>query len=236
MKEFVFLIVLFFANVIQAITGFAGTVLAMPPSIFLLGMNDAKVVLNIMALISGFLIAVSGLKKIQWKELLKMIVFMLAGMAGGVAICTFVESNSLLLRIYGIIIVLIALKNIFIKKELDLPKWALIIVLLLAGIVHGMFVSGGALLVIYAVQVIKDKEEFRATVAPVWVVLNSILMVTQITQGQFNSGNIRLIIVSIIPLLAATWLGTKIARKVSQKAFLYITYVLLLISGCSLIF
>lgn len=236
MKEFVFLIVLFFANVIQAITGFAGTVLAMPPSIFLLGMNDAKVVLNIMALISGFLIAVSGFKKIQWKELLKMIVFMLAGMAGGVAICTFVESNSLLLRIYGIIIVLIALKNIFIKKELDLPKWALIIVLLLAGIVHGMFVSGGALLVIYAVQVIKDKEEFRATVAPVWVVLNSILMVTQITQGQFNSGNIRLIIVSIIPLLAATWLGTKIARKVSQKMFLYITYVLLLISGCSLIF
>lgn len=39
-------------------------------------------------------------------------------------------------------------------------------------IIHGMFVSGGALLVIYATQVLKEKEEFRATVAPVWVVLN----------------------------------------------------------------
>ena len=32
MKEIIFLFVLFVANVIQAITGFAGTVLAMPPS------------------------------------------------------------------------------------------------------------------------------------------------------------------------------------------------------------
>ena len=48
MKEIIFLFVLFVANVIQAITGFAGTVLAMPPSIYLLGMDNAKVVLNVM--------------------------------------------------------------------------------------------------------------------------------------------------------------------------------------------
>lgn len=52
MKEFIFLIVLFIANIIQAITGFVGTVLAMPASMFLLGIDDAKVVLNVMALIS----------------------------------------------------------------------------------------------------------------------------------------------------------------------------------------
>lgn len=36
MKDIIFLIVLFIANVIQAITGFAATVLAMPASMFLL--------------------------------------------------------------------------------------------------------------------------------------------------------------------------------------------------------
>lgn len=46
-----------------------------------------------------------------------------------------------------------------------------------------MFVSGGALLVVYAAQVLKEKEEFRATLAPVWVVLNSILLVSQVRQG-----------------------------------------------------
>ena len=34
MKELLFLFVLFVSNVIQAITGFAGTVLAMPPSVY----------------------------------------------------------------------------------------------------------------------------------------------------------------------------------------------------------
>ena len=65
MKEFIFLIVLFIANIIQAITGFAGTVLAMPASMFLLGIDDAKVVLNVMALISGLLIAISSYKSIN---------------------------------------------------------------------------------------------------------------------------------------------------------------------------
>ena len=45
----------------------------------------------------------------------------------------------------------------------------MICILLAAGMIHGMFVSGGALLVVYATLVLKDKEEFRATVALIWV-------------------------------------------------------------------
>ena len=60
MKELLFLFVLFVSNVIQAITGFAGTVLAMPPSVYLLGLDHAKVVLNVMAWLSGLMIAVTG--------------------------------------------------------------------------------------------------------------------------------------------------------------------------------
>lgn len=46
MKELLFLLVLFVSNVIQAITGFAGTVLAMPPSVYLLGLDHAKMRLD----------------------------------------------------------------------------------------------------------------------------------------------------------------------------------------------
>ena len=50
-RDALFLVVLFVANTVQAITGFAGTVLAMPFSILLIGANEAKVVLGIMALV-----------------------------------------------------------------------------------------------------------------------------------------------------------------------------------------
>ena len=235
MKEIIFLFVLFVANVIQAITGFAGTVLAMPPSIYLLGMDNAKVVLNVMALLSGLMIAVMSYHHMNKKEVIKICVCMGAGMAIGIQICKTVPSEQILLIIYGVIILLIAGKNLLCHRQRTLPKALLLVILLLAGVIHGMFVSGGALLVVYAAQVLKEKEEFRATLAPVWVVLNSILLVSQVRQGVFTEGNIRLILISIIPLFMATWLGKKLVKKVSQKVFLNLTYVLLLVSGLSLI-
>lgn len=235
MKDFLFLCVLFAANVIQAITGFAGTVLAMPPSMFLLGIENAKVILNMMALLSGLMIAGMSSHHINRRELVQICVFMAVGMEAGIQICKVVVSDQVLLCVYGIMIILIAGKNLLWHRETVLPRGVLLGILVLAGIIHGMFVSGGALLIVYATQVLKDKEEFRATIAPVWVVLNSILLVTQIQQGAFTGGNIRLILISVIPLFVATWLGKKLIKKVSQKVFLNLTYVLLLISGVSLV-
>ena len=137
-----------------------------------------------------------------------------------------------MLIIYGIIIIVIAGKNLLFHKEHKLPQAFLIAILIIAGIIHGMFVSGGALLVVYATQVLKDKEEFRA---PVWIVLNSILLVSQIQAHAFNYDNIKLILLSIIPLIVATWIGKKLLKRVSQKVFLNLTYILLIISGISLI-
>mgnify|MGYP000213178010 FL=1 len=154
MKEIIFLFVLFVANVIQAITGFAGTVLAMPPSIYLLGMDNAKVVLNVMALLSGLMIAVMSYHHMNKKEVIKICVCMVAGMAIGIQICKTVPSEQILLIIYGVIILLIAGKNLLCHRQRTLPKALLLVILLLAGVIHGMFVSGGALLVVYAAQVL----------------------------------------------------------------------------------
>lgn len=234
-SEILFLIVLFFANTVQAITGFAGTVLAMPTSSYLIGLDNAKVVLNVMAWISGLLIAIMSYKNIQWRELIKIIIFMLFGMSIGIKICEVVHSDSILLTMYGVIILLIAFKNLIFKKEAKIHQVVLLIILIISGVIHGMFVSGGALLVVYAVQVLKDKDEFRATIAPVWVVLNTYMMISQYKAGLFTNGNINLILLSIIPLLLATWVGGKLAKKLDKNIFLNLTYILLIISGLSLI-
>ena len=66
-----------------------------------------------------------------------------------------VPSEQILLIIYGVIILLIAGKNLLCHRQRTLPKALLLVILLLAGVIHGMFVSGGALLVVYAAQVLK---------------------------------------------------------------------------------
>ena len=191
MRNILFLIILFTANVIQAITGFAGTLLAMPLSMMLIGVHEAKVILNIMAVLSCLILASKSRKHIQPKILLNIIAWMAVGMVFGIWIFEHLSLN-ILLPFYAIMIILIALKKLLIKNEIKMSKWMLNGVLLAAGIIHGMFVAGGALLVVYASTVLKNKENFRATVAAVWVVLNTGLMISDFVQGYMTPGVIKM--------------------------------------------
>lgn len=230
----IFFIIQFLANTIQTITGFAGTLLAMPPSILLIGMDNAKVVLNATAWISGLLLAIQNYRYIKYRELIKMIGFMSVGMGLGMYLYDRIPSEHLLL-IYGVLVIAIGVKNMVFHKERNHSNVILTLVLLAAGIIHGMFVSGGALLVIYACQTLKDKNEFRATVAPVWVVLNTIMMAGYFEKGLVTPYCVQLILATIVPLLLAIWIGNKLQKRINQKTFLYMTYILLIISGISII-
>ena len=82
-----FLLVIFGANIMQGITGFAGTILAMSPSLLLVGYDIAKPVLNVLALISGAYVFLGNVKYVNWRELWKIVVWMAAGILAGVWIC-----------------------------------------------------------------------------------------------------------------------------------------------------
>ena len=49
-NKIVFIAVVIISNIVQAISGFAGTMLAMPAAIILIGIEDAKVILNAAAI------------------------------------------------------------------------------------------------------------------------------------------------------------------------------------------
>lgn len=234
MRNMIFWLVLFVANVVQAVTGFAGTLLAMPPAMMLIGVHEAKVILNIMAFLSCLILAVKNYKNIQWKILFNIIVYMAIGMFAGIWLFERL-SFDLLLPAYGVMILLIALKKMFIKKEIKMAGFMLNGILLAAGVIHGMFVSGGALLVVYASAVLKDKENFRATVASVWVVLNTGLMISDILKGYMTSEVLKMTGISILPLFLAIYVGNKIHEKIDQKLFMKITYILLFASGVSIL-
>ncbi|MEG1295190.1 MAG: sulfite exporter TauE/SafE family protein [Niameybacter sp.] len=233
MKTFIFLIIVLLTNIIQGITGFAGTVLAMPFTILLLGIEVAKPLLNIVTLVACVLIVFESYKEIVWKEFLKMTAIMLVGVFIGEYIYALFPVDVLLI-IYAIFIILIALKGIFVRKEYEVTDAVLIGVIVLSGIVHGMFLSGGPLLIIYAVKKL-PKKAFRATLAPVWIVLNSYLLVKQFMGGFITTQIMVLSLISVPILIVAVIVGKKLYEHMSQKTFLMLSYMLLLISGISLI-
>lgn len=231
-KDLIVFLILFGANLLQAITGFAGTLISMPPTIKLIGADEAKALLNAIAQISSLMIVCSGFKHINWKEFGRIFVCMIIGMTVGVWIYSHFPLRQLLVA-YGIMIICIALKKLFIKggSQKQMSAWFMICILLAAGVIHGMFVSGGALLVVYAAMVLKDKEEFRATVALIWVTTGFYITVPQALSGGFDAHVLSLLVVGIIPVFAGTFIGTCLVKKIPQDIFMKITYVLLLLSG-----
>ena len=173
MEKALFLAAFFFAYTVQAITGFAGNIFAMPVGTTLLGLESTVSILNAMGFFACGLLTALNIKSVNWRELGKILGVMIVFMVLGIWLDTLVPLH-ILLKIYGVIIVIIGIKNLAVPQQKFMPEWALWIILALAGLIQGMFVSGGALLVIYAVQKLRDQQQFRITLSAVWTVLNLI--------------------------------------------------------------
>lgn len=166
MAKALFCIAFFVAYTIQGVTGFAGNIFAMPVGTNLLGLSTSLAILNAMGVFACGLLALANIKDVVWRELLRMVVIMLPFMLFGIWLDTVVELR-VLLRVYGAIIIGIGIYNLAVKRQRFLPPWAQVGIVMAAGLIQGMFVSGGAFLVIYAIQRLRDKQQFRATLSMV---------------------------------------------------------------------
>ena len=234
MEKYLFWGAFFFAYTMQAITGFAGNIMAMPVGTATIGMDATYSVLNIMGCLACGAVALANLKHVAWREFATIIVVMTIFMFVGIWLNTQLQLN-VLLKIFGVLVLGVGTFNLALKQRPLLPEKALWAVLVLAGIIQGMFVSGGAFLVIYALQKIQDKEQFRVTLSLVWAVLNGIYAVVEFQAGHVT-GEVGGLLVVCIPLaIAAVVLGQRIERRMSQTVFLKITYVLLVLIGVLLL-
>lgn len=270
----VFFLVILLSNIIQGITGFAGTILAMPPSLMLVGYDTAKPVLNVLGLLSGIYVFAGHRKHVCWGELKKIVAVMAAGIVGGIFLKGyFAGRERALYALLGLFVVCLSLQGLhklwrdWLGTQEDAAagaeaaaeakaaagaktaeakaaaegkaagpdKAGLYLLLGLAGIVHGIFVSGGPLLIGYLTKRIQDKVSFRATISTVWVVLNTIILLDDIRSGLWNPELVKIQAASIPFLLAGMAVGSRLYAKMSQRLFMLITYVLLFVSGISLL-
>lgn len=248
-KTGLFLAVILLANIMQGITGFAGTILAMPPSLMLVGYPVAKPVLNVLGLLSGIYVLAGHKDQVCWKELKKIVAVMAVGILAGIGIRgAFAGKEQMLYRLLGIFVIVLSVQGIWKIRAAQVTKGPaaesqasgkdsplLAVLLLLAGIAHGIFVSGGPLLISYLTKKITDKVSFRATISTVWVFLNTMILVDDIRTGLWNPSLLAVQAVSVPFLLAGMFLGSRLYARMSQTLFMVLTYILLFVSGVLLL-
>lgn len=236
-NQVLFLAVILVSNIIQGITGFAGTILAMPPSLILVGYSTAKPVLNALGFLSGWYVFLGNKTSVNWKELVKIVVIMSVGIFAGISIRNFFAgSEKLLYKVLGVFVICLAIHGLFVKKNKNSESTKYSIMFLpLAGIVHGMFVSGGPLLISYFTGRIYDKISFRATISTVWIFLNGLILIEELESGAWDIVLLKTLLITIPFLFSGMFIGSKLVARMSQELFMKITYALLFISGITLL-
>lgn len=229
--KIIYLLIIFLTNIVQVVSGFAGTMLAMPFSVRIIGYEQSRFILNLLGLLASIYIVINNIRTVDLKKTIKIIAIMLLGIMAS----RFLNDNlqlDILMKLYGLLIIGVAIYQ-FIGKDINISNFQGILILFISGVIHGLFVSGGALLVIYASNIFKSKDEFRSNLSLVWVFLNIILLISMIQDNVIVDYGLTLksIIAMIIAFVAGNWILPKIDLKLFEK----ITNVLLLITGLSIL-
>lgn len=234
-REIATVIVFFMTYTLHSITGFAGNALAFPLVSLMLGVSEVKVIMNGVALLSAVFIFIISYKYIDWKEIKKILIYVAVGVCAGYIICLYLPSEEMLLLFYGLFVVIIAIRNLLNKEIKDKPRWWSAVILSIAGLVQGMFLSGGPVLVIYTAWKIPDKKALRATNNFIMLVIYIFMNSMQLIRGEYTGHNLIMIGLCVIPLALGTWLGTRLMDHLNRETFLKLVYILLLVLGVLLI-
>ena len=116
-----------------------------------------------------------------------------------------------------------------------LPPAASRALLVSGGFVQGLFASGGPLVVYVLSRRALDKGAFRATLCLLWVLLNSVLLVSYGLSDRLDEASLRLTAWAVLPMFVGLNLGQRLHVGLALTGFRRAVDVVLLVSGVVLV-
>ncbi len=228
-----------FAYTAEAMTGFGSIVIALSLGALLFPIEYLQTVLVPLNIcMTGFL-SWRHRRMIDWSLLARLI---MPGMVVGTLIGYWLQpilGGALLKAVFALLILWFAIRELIRiqRGHIGAPKsgWWSRVVITGAGVTHGLFASGGPLLVYGLAGLHMDKARFRATLILVWFALNAMLTVLFLRQGRLQPlfGHVA----AYLPLIpVGVWLGEHLHHKVDDDAFRLWLYRVLVIAGGGLLF
>lgn len=227
-----FLMISYFA---QALTGFGGNILAVSLLSLILSIEDTKAITNVIAIVTCLFVLVGNRRQINWSEYFKMLGYMTVGTVIGLYICSSLVIDNFLPGVLGGILIVLGIYKLKDSRYIQFTIFGQFIILLLSGVIQGVYACGGMTLIIYAVNVLREKDSFRSTMTLIFLSMSLLMISFQIGQGVYTPEVNRLILFSLVPVIVAVMIANKIASKINTKLMLRVIYILLILIGIILI-
>ncbi|MCX5745233.1 MAG: TSUP family transporter [Proteobacteria bacterium] len=175
-----------------------------------------------------------GRQHVAWRVLLVEIgPFVALGAIGGLALWH-VPAQTAFAFGFGIFVVGLALLRLLAPGDRTIPRPIRVALLVLGGVAHGLFGTGGPLIVYVVRRRIPDKSSFRATLAVLWLVLNLGLLGNFIALGKYTASSAPLAGVFALALAPGLVLGERVHRALAPERFERLVWIVLLVAGLAL--
>ena len=228
------------AQVVETVTGFGATVIALSLGVHLVPLETLVVALVVIGLAQSTWLVARGRRDIRMRLLLTRIVpFCVVGLVAGNALYFALGTGSLKPILGGFVVAIAAFELVRLYRgkaqpgPLRLPASGALLVG--GGFFHGLFASGGPLVVYYASRAIDDKKAFRATLSLLWLLLNTVLLISYVAHAQLGSAA-SMLAASLVPaLVLGIAIGEWVHHRVDEVVFRKVVQGVLLFTGLFLL-
>ena len=222
----------------ESVTGFGSIVIAIALGSMLFPIPELLPILVPLSVLMSGALLLRFHRDIDFSILLKRIApMMLVGMLSGIGLLQLLTSEALKAAFACLVLWFAGREWYKLKKGIlhrPKPDWWQPLWTFLAGVTHGLFASGGPLLVYSLNTFAIAKANFRATLVCVWFGLNTTYSLIMWQQGLIQpfTG----VILAYIPVLAfAFWFGHRIHQQVNERQFKQLVYGLLILSALAML-
>lgn len=139
--------------------------------------------------------------------------------------------------VFGVVVVVLGAEMFFreySKKRVHSSKPVLAIIGVTAGVLCGLF-GVGALLAAYVNRVTEDSGSFKANISAVFIVENTFRIILYSVLGLLTFDTVKSVMMLIPFALLGLIAGMKCSNYMDEKLVKKITFILLVLSGISLI-
>ena len=232
-------LVLFLAFLVESAVGFGSALVTVSLGGHLMPLDRLFPVFQPLSLILSLTLVVRGRAHINTRFLFREVIpAMLPGVVVGMALFRLGPPDALLLGVGVAIAVLASFelqRTLRGQEAAPLPPVVRVVVLLFAGVIHGLFGVSGPPVVWVATRTLPDKTEFRATLALLWLVLSILLVAGYVVDGTLRLPQLEQSALLAVPLVLGFVVGNLLHVHVPQRAFRLAVCVLLVVAGLALV-
>jgi len=224
---------------IEAVAGFGGTVIALSLGARWYPIEQLLAWFLPLNLALSTYLAVRHRRHIDRALLTRRVLpAMLLGLAGGTVLSQLLSAErgtavfaAVVIGVSALELVRLARRPADAPEAPALPAPAQLAILTAAGVVHGLFATGGPLAVAVINRGVAHKATLRATLAVLWLTLNLIVATRLVADGALGPRSLPVSAVLVPALIAGIMIGEVVHRRVPERPFRWLVAALLGVTG-----